>query len=286
MKVAYLFDSGSSFKIENQNDCFVVPMTIEVQNKDENKIYLDSINLSRSELETILNSSAIVKTSQPPLGLVIETIDKIYQEYDLIIAIPFSKYLSSTYNTILSLQKEYGKDRLLVANINAMSITGNWFLEDLKKYISQNNSIDQAQLDKLSAQIRNNQCGVIVVADTKRLIAGGRLKGIKSLIAKTFKFKLIIKYKGNLDFKDKSIDMKSAIDKALLVLDKGCKYTKYGIKRFSILANLENENDNIELSNYVIEKLNTKIQNEKALLSDCVIAHTGSNTFSIIIESN
>lgn len=286
MKIAYLFDSGSSYKIQNQDDCFVVPMTIEVQNGHESQIYLDSVNITRVELEKVLNSSAIVRTSQPPLGHIIETIDNIYKQYDLIIAIPFSEHLSSTFNTILGLQKEYGKDRFLVANTNAMSITGNWFLDDLKEYIAKNKTINQEQLDELAAKVRKNQCGVVIVADTKRLIAGGRLKGIKGLIAKTFKFKLIIKYKGSLDFKDKSINTKEAIDKALAVLDADCGYSNHGIKRFSILANLENENYNDELSNYVVEKLNTLVKNEKALLPDCVIAHTGPNTFSILIESN
>lgn len=286
MKIAYLFDSGSNYELKNQKDCFVVPMSIDVQNEYGQNSFLDSVTITRDELEKIISTDSIVKTSQPPIGYIIDAIDSIYKEYDLIISIPFSKDLSSTYNTILSLQKQYGQDKFLVADVNTMSITGNWFLDDLKEFIKNNKTINQLELNQLCKQIVMKQCGIVIVADTKRLIAGGRLKGIKGLIAKTFKFKLIIKYKGKLEFLDKSINIKEAIEKALKIMDHDCHFIKNGIKRCAILANLNNETENLELTNFVIEKLNTKTKIEKALLPGCVIAHTGSNTFSILIESN
>lgn len=286
MKIAYLFDSGSNFNLDDSLDCFIVPMIINIKNSNGETTYLDNVNISRQELNNALNSNTQVTTSQPIIGHLIETIEKIYESYDLIIAIPFSKYLSSTFATIASLQNEYGKDKFLVADVNTMCITGNWFLQEIKTYLSIHKTINQEELDKLAIKAREDMCGVVIVGDTKRLIAGGRLKGLKGLIAKTLKLKLIIKFKGSLDFKDKSLSLKEAVDKTLKIIDEDCEFKKYGIKRCSILADLNNQEENEKLFDYVIEQLNTNTMIEKALLPGCVISHTGSNTFSILMESN
>lgn len=125
MKVAFLFDSGSSFNIDNKPNCFVIPMSIIVKNNGNEKIYLDNVDINRKQLCEIIDSNSTILTSQPNIGQIITTIEKLLSEYELIIAIPFSKYLSSTYNTILNLQSEYGANKFLVADINAMGITGN-----------------------------------------------------------------------------------------------------------------------------------------------------------------
>lgn len=286
MKIAYLFDSGSNFNLDDSLDCFIVPMVINIKNDGNETTYLDNRNISRQELNNTLNTNAQITTSQPIIGQLIETIEKIYQSYDLIIAIPFSKHLSSTFATIASLQNEYGKEKFLVADTNTMCITGNWFLQEIKTYLATHSTINQEQLDKLASKTRENMCGAVIVGDTKRLIAGGRLKGLKGLIAKTLKLKLIIKFKGNLDFKDKSLSLKDAIDKTLKIIDEDCEFRKYGIKRCSILADLNNQEENEKLFDYIIEQLNTDTMIEKALLPGCVISHTGSNTLSILMESN
>lgn len=286
MKIAYLFDSGSNYEIKFENDCFVVPMVINIKENEKESTYFDNEQISREKLEQLIDSNTPITTSQPVIGHLIETIDSIYKSYDVIIAIPFASALSSTYNCILNLQREYGKDKFLIANIDAMGITGNWFLQEVKEYVQTHATINQEEIDKLSNSFKANVCGSVIVTDTKRLILGGRLKGLKGLIAKTLKLKLIIKYKHNLEFKDKSLHLKDAIDKTLDIIDEDCEFRKYGIKRCSILPNLCSQEDNEKFYQYIIEKLNTKAYISKSLLPGCVICHTGCDTISILIESN
>lgn len=285
MKVAFLFDSGSSFNIDNKPNCFVIPMSIIVKNNGNEKIYLDNVDINRKQLCEIIDSNSTILTSQPNIGQIITTIEKLLSEYELIIAIPFSKYLSSTYNTILNLQSEYGANKFLVADINAMGITGNWFMNYIDDYLKSHKTIDQTTLNKITENIKNNQCGGVIISDTKRLLIGGRIKSFKNLVIKTLKLKLIIKFKGDLEFSDKSISLKDSIDKLLKIINDNCEFKKYGIKNCSIMADLNNHKLNNELLEYTINKLSpNKIEN--SLLPGCVICHTGTDTFSILIESN
>lgn len=285
MKVAFLFDSGSSFNIDNKPNCFVIPMSIIVKNNANEKIYLDNVDINRKQLCEIIDSNSTILTSQPNIGQIITTIEKLLSEYELIIAIPFSKYLSSTYNTILNLQSEYGANKFLVADINAMGITGNWFMNYIDDYLKSHKTIDQTTLNKITENIKNNQCGGVIISDTKRLLIGGRIKSFKNLVIKTLKLKLIIKFKGDLEFSDKSISLKDSVDKLLKIINDNCEFKKYGIKNCSIMADLNNHKVNNELLEYTINKLSpNKIEN--SLLPGCVICHTGTDTFSILIESN
>lgn len=286
MKVAYLLDSGSNYQLENVNDCFIVPMVISVKTNGSQHSYFDNVDITRNELESIINGDSQISTSQPIIGQLMSTIEEIYCSYDMIIAIPFAQHLSSTYNCVLNLQREYGDKKFLIADINAMGITGNWFIEDIKKYLFNHKTINQSELNDLASSFRNRVCGAVVVADTKRLVAGGRLKGLKGLVAKTFKLKLIIKFKQSLTFEDKALNIKDAINKTLRIIDKDCQFKAKGIKNCSLLLNLSNQDDNEMIYSYCIEQLNTKTPITKSLLPGCVIAHTGCDTVSILIEAN
>lgn len=289
MKIAFLFDSGSNFQVNKEKDCFVLPMVISVKQNGLDTTYLDGVNIKRNELESLVNSGTTIHTSQPIIGQIIELIEDIYKTYDMIIAIPFAKSLSSTYNSILSFQNQYGKEKFLVADTNTMSITGNWFFYKLKDYLEKHKTITQEELDKLANEFKSKVCGAVIVTDTKRLIAGGRLKGIKGLIAKTLKLKLIIKFKESLEFKDKALHLKDAIDKTLDIIDKDCEFRKYGVKCASIAISMsENSSEETEkYYEYFIEKLNQEnVSISQMILPGCVICHTGTEYIAILIESN
>lgn len=286
MKVAFLLDTGSSYKI-NEADCFVVPMVINVDNKKgEENSYFDEQNLSRSELNAFLDNNYKISTSQPIIGMWIEKIEALLKDYDYVVAVPFSKELSSTYNTVLSLKQEFGDDKLLVADVNAMSISGNWLVKELKKYLDEHNTLTQKKLDAITETIKHNLCGAVIVTDTQQLINGGRLKGIKGLIAKTLKLKLIIKYEGKLDFYGKDKTLEGAIDKTLDLINESNNFRSKGIKNIAIFADLRDDKENERYIHHVKKELANVPNFDLALLPGCVICHTGRDTFSILIESN
>ncbi|MDE5617673.1 MAG: DegV family EDD domain-containing protein [Ureaplasma sp.] len=285
MKIAYLLDTGSSYNIGLEPDCFFVPMIIDVVDKHSTQSYKDQIDITNDELNKILNSKKIIRTSQPTIGSIMEKANEIFQQYEKIITIPFSSVLSSTYSTFLNLQKEYGKEKFLVADANTMSITGNWLVSDLKKYIESNGDINQDELDNITRRIRQSQCGSLIISDSSYLISGGRISGFKGLIVKTLKLKLIIKFHGGLEFANKSNNFFNAIDKSLEIIDLVTEFRKYGIKRYTIMTSLEDEEENDKNIRYIKSILGNEDKCYISELPGCVQCHTGPNNFSILIES-
>ena len=280
MKIAYLLDTGSSYNIGQDQDCFFVPMIIDIIDNDLSTSYRDQIDITNLELHKILFDKKSVRTSQPTIGSIMEKAIEIFTKYDKIIAIPFSSALSSTYSTFLSLKKEYGNDKFLVANANTMSITGNWLVSDLKKYIESKGDINQEELDNITKKICESQCGALIVSDSSYLISGGRISGFKGLIIKTLKLKLIIKFQGDLQFANKSNNFLNAIDKSLEIIDQ-----QYGIKRYTIMSSLENKDDNEKNISYIKSLLGNEDKYYVSELPGCVQCHSGPNNFSILIES-
>lgn len=285
MKIAYLLDTGSSYNIGQDQDCFFVPMIIDIIDNDLSTSYRDQIDITNLELHKILLDKKSVRTSQPTIGSIMEKAIEIFTKYDKIIAIPFSSALSSTYSTFLSLKKEYGNDKFLVANANTMSITGNWLVSDLKKYIESKGDINQEELDNITKKICESQCGALIVSDSSYLISGGRISGFKGLIIKTLKLKLIIKFQGDLQFANKSNNFLNAIDKSLEIIDQQIEFKKYGIKRYTIMSSLENKDDNEKNISYIKSLLGNEDKYYFSELPGCVQCHSGPNNFSILIES-
>lgn len=285
MKIAYLLDTGSSYNIGSNPDCFFVPMIIDIIDNKTTRSYKDQIDITNLELNEILLDKKSVRTSQPTVGSIMEKAKELFEKYDKIIAIPFSSALSSTYSTFLSLKKEYGDDKFLVADANTMSITGNWLVSDLKKYIESKGDINQEQLDNITRRICQSQCGALIISDSSYLISGGRISGFKGLIIKTLKLKLIVKFQGGLQFADKSNNFLNAIDKSLQVIDEAIEYKKYGIKRYTIMSSLQNKEDTERNINYIKSLLGNEDKYYVSELPGCVQCHSGPNNFSILIES-
>lgn len=284
-KIAFLLDTGSSYNL-NEPDCYIVPMVITVEENGKEISYFDGENITRKELVSFLNEHKKVSTSQPVVGMVMEKIEDLLTKYDLIISVPFTKGLSSTYNTLLTLQKEYGEDKLLVADANEMSTSGNWLVKELKEHLNSVESFTQADLDKFTSSVVKRLCGAVIVTDVNQLIAGGRLKGIKGLIAKTLKLKLVIKYEGNLEFSAKDKTLEGAINKTLDVINSRNNFRKKGIKNISIFADLSDKKENDKYIDYVKSIVGVDANYSDGLLPGCVIMHTGNDTFSILIEAN
>ncbi|GAA5414841.1 DegV family protein [Ureaplasma ceti] len=284
-KIAFLLDTGSSYKL-HESDCFIVPIVINVKEENEEKSYYDEETITRQELVHFLEQKRKVSTSKPVLGMIMDKLDELLETYDMVISIPLSKGLSSTYDTWLTLQKEYGEHRLLVADANTMSVSGNWLVQELKQHLATVDQFDQDDLDELTDSIKQRTCGAVIVTDLSQLIAGGRLKGIKGLLARVLKLNLIIQYKGVLDFKDKDKSLESAIKKTLDIIDSENHFRTKGIKRISIFADLKDPKANETYTKLAQELINTDVPYSEGLLPGCVIMHTGVDTFSILIEAN
>lgn len=283
-KIAFLLDTGSSFQFSDNPNTFILPININIEKNDKELNFKEDIDINRSEVYECIDQGCIIKTSQPNIGLMLEKMKELVSKYDLVIAIPFSKELSKTYDTYKSCANEIDKNKIIVLDSHPMSITGNWLVQEIMNLNNNNADLSQKNLDKLAKQYRENQCGVVIVNDLKQLISGGRLTGIKGLLAKALKLKLGIMYHGNLNLCAKDLTIEGTIDKSIDEINKKINFRKKGIKRVVAFPDLKNQKENEKYINYLKTKLKIK-DIEIALLPTSVIAHTGTNTFSFIIES-
>ncbi len=285
-KIAFILDTGSSYKLINNNysDCYLIPINICINQNNKDTTYKEDVDISREEIYKLIDNGANIKTSQPSIGSIITLMKNISSKYDLIICIPFSKQLSNTYNTFLSCAKQVDKNKFIVLDSHPMSITGNWLVDEIINLNKSGVDINQKMLDKLAKIYRENQCGTVIVNDLRQLIAGGRLTGIKGLLAKALKLKLSIMYRGDLNLCAKDLTIEGAICKSLDEINKKIKYTKNGIKKLVVFPDLKSKDENEKCIKLLKNKL--KIDSvEFALLPTSVVVHTGTNTFSYIIET-
>ena len=100
--VCFIVDSSSGIKNGDYDNVFVVPLVITVTNKNDSstKIYHDGIDINEKTFCDFLHDSQIkINTSQASIGEIIEVINKVYDKYDEIYAIPIASHISSSINT-------------------------------------------------------------------------------------------------------------------------------------------------------------------------------------------
>lgn len=286
-KYIFLLDSGSSyFENNNQEQTTVLPMCINIATNDADHTYVCQKEITRDQLAQFFYQNARISTSQPILGETITLLEKLFQEYEKVIILPISKELSGHYRSLLTLKQNFG-DNLIVLDSLSVGLEGNWAIEELKQKIDANEiELNQEALNDYLYNHQRSVCGAVIVGDPQQLINGGRLKGIKGLIAKTLKLKLIIKFNGKLEYVNKDMKLEGAALKALDIIDKEIKFSKYGIKKITLMNDLVDKNQGERIAELIKQRLPKDVIIEPSLLPDCVIAHVGLDTFSILIESN
>ncbi len=120
MKVAILTDTNSGIYAEEaeQMGIFVMPMPVII----EDEIYYEGINLTEKEFLEALTAGKRVTTSQPVLGDLLDTWDRLLNEYDQVVYIPMSSGLSNSCSAAMAIAAEY-EGRVFVVDNHRISVT-------------------------------------------------------------------------------------------------------------------------------------------------------------------
>ena len=113
MRVAVMTDTNSGISLEEAKDLgiFCMPMPVIIDEEE----YVEDINLTQERFFEILASDAVITTSQPSPGNLIDMWDGIFEEgYDEIVYIPMSSGLSSsTQNSQIFAEDYDGKVKIV-----------------------------------------------------------------------------------------------------------------------------------------------------------------------------
>lgn len=205
MKTAIVTDSNSGITQAKAKELgiAVVPMPFMIDEKD----YLEDINLTQDEFYSMIND-AVVVTSQPSVGCIVEMFENTLKEYDEVVYIPMSSGLSQSCQTALFLAKEF-EGKVFVVDNHRISESQRYSVLD---------AIELAKRGKTGAQIKEilerekfESSLFITVDDLKYLRRGGRITARAAALGKLLKIKPVLQNKGDkFEAFDKARGMKSA----------------------------------------------------------------------------
>lgn len=289
-KIGFLIDTSASIDYINNKDVKVLPVKINVNDGKSEKEYDDYVEFKMKDVVHGIKNGYDIKTSQTPYGIIQENIIEMLKVYDRVYCLTISKSLSGQYNSYCQIKKDLDKtiekDRLIVVDTNALGMDQNYLIEEITNCEKQEMSIDK--ILSCIKEFTKRRCGGVIIRNLERLIKGGRLTGVKAILAKALNLNLVIEwYNGLLTYNDKSLKFIDAIDKNIANIEKKIKFKDNGIKRLVFYTDISGSEKN-EFINYVLKKLDLP-NNFKYVcteLPDVVIIYLGIDYFGFYIETN
>ena len=184
----------------------VVPMPFTINGKD----YLEDINLTQEEFYKLVDLKAVVLTSQPSAGALMDLWKETLKKYDEIVYIPMSSGLSKSCETatFLSNEKEF-KDKVYVVNNQRISVTQKQSVLDAMYLV--NKGMSAKEIKDLLEKTKLESSIYITVDSIDYLRRGGRITAAAATFAKLLKIKPVLQIQGEkLDAFDKVRGMKGA----------------------------------------------------------------------------
>ena len=189
-KIAVTTDTNSGMmphEYENQG-VFVLPMPFVINGVS----MLESIELSRKEFYKQLKSDANISTSQPSTSEVSEFWAKILKEYDEIVHIPTSSYLSSSCATAQMLAKEFG-GKVHVVDNHRISVVLKQSVFDAVSLRDQGKGAEE--IVKILEESRSDYTLYCAVESMKYLKKGGRVSPAAATIGSILKLRPVLSLK-------------------------------------------------------------------------------------------
>lgn len=190
-KIAIVTDSNSNLlPTDAPEGVFVLPMPFLINGEP----YLENINLSQSEFYSLLDSQAVVSTSQPSIGDLTDLWTELLNDYDEVVHIPMSSGLSQSCATATNAAKDFN-GRVFIVDNHRISVTLKHSVFDAVKLREQGYSAAQIKekLEKMSFD-----GSIYIAVDTmKYLKKGGRVTPAAAMIGTILKIKPILQIHGD-----------------------------------------------------------------------------------------
>ena len=192
MKVAIVSDSNSGItQIEAKKlGVTIIPMPFAIEGEE----YFEDINLTQEDFYEKLLGDVSVSTSQPSIGYLMDTWDRLLEEYDQVVFIPMSSGLSKTFDTANSLAINEYPDKVFVVNNQRISVTLRQSVLDAKELVSK--GYDGKKIKEILESVKFESDIYIMVDTLKYLKKGGRITPTAAAVGGALKIKPILQIKG------------------------------------------------------------------------------------------
>lgn len=189
MKIAVVVDSGSGFTKQSANEegIFFLPLQII----DDEKTYLDGIDITNEEVFDLMKEGKMLKTSLPPLGLVEELFNQLKKDgYEHIICASLTAGLSSTMQSIRLGAEEVGIP-ITCLEIYSTCHIQKYIARAAKKLVDEGLALEDI-ISRLQDCIDHSDT-LIIPDDLDHLKRGGRLTPLAAALGGMLKIKPILK---------------------------------------------------------------------------------------------
>ncbi|SFH61501.1 EDD domain protein, DegV family [Pseudobutyrivibrio sp. OR37] len=190
-KVAILTDSNSGITQAQSKELgiFVEPMPFYINGE----LYYEDIDLSQDDFYKKLTEGGEITTSMPITGNLMDTWDKILEDYDELVYIPMSSGLSSSCDTAKMLSEDYD-GRVVVVDNQRISVTQKLSALEAKKLADMGKTAQEI-CDALM-EIKAASTIYITVDTLEYLKKGGRLTPAVAAIGSLLKIKPVLSIYG------------------------------------------------------------------------------------------
>lgn len=194
----------------------MMPIPVFVDGKE----YLDNVDLTANELYKMQeNGSDFPKTSQPSIGQLIDTFQKLHDDgYEAIIMIPLASTISGFYQSIVTVADQYPEFNVFPVDSQiTVRLMGYLVIAAAKMALTEKYTPDQivAKVDEIKRTIDE----IFVVDDLNNLVRGGRLSNAGALVGSMLQIKPLLTF-DNESHKIVSFDKVRSIKKAVAKAEK------------------------------------------------------------------
>lgn len=271
MKFAVITDSSAGVSVEKAKELgiYVTRMPLMINGKE----YIEEDEISRDEFIQAMRDGATVSTSQPPLGVLMNTFDELLESHDHIFYLPISSKLSGTYQTANQLARDYD-NRITVIDSKLVATPLLYVTLDVKK-LAELGMEPQAIKEKIENEAE--MFAPLIPEDIQYLKRGGRITPTAAAIANLLKIFPILKVaEGEIDLLEKVRTHKKAIKVGIDKLLEGRSIDEYD---FAVIDG----DCNPELFASVVNDLEARIGKpvNQEELYPIVLAHTGPGSIAV-----
>lgn len=191
MKVAVMTDSTAYIpeSIRKQLDIHMVPLSVVFGDK----AYREEIDMTTEQFyDKMREAKELPKTSQPSIGSITETFQKLAKEYDAVISIHLSSGISGTYSAVAGAGEMFEKLKVYPYDSELSCMAQGFYVLEAARLAKENKSPEEIiqRLDNIKKTIR----AYFMVDDLTNLHRSGRLTGAQKLIGHLLQVKPILHF--------------------------------------------------------------------------------------------
>ncbi len=254
----------------------VFPLNVIIDGEE----FLDGVTIDQPSLEKAMKDGKNIKTSTPPLGIVIEYFEKIFSEgYDHVVHFTISSKLSSMNDLFNNVAKEHFDGKVTIIDSYSLGpvMLSQVFLA-YDEIVNKSTSIPET-VDIINS-LKEDNYFCFIPENLTTLKKGGRISPTAALIGNAIGIKPIILLKDG-ELQKVAITRharKTLIENFISQKEKfSPKDYDFNLVTFAVKEGL---------AEYLIERMESELSGEKVLLGDVPInasAHSGPGTIGLVI---